>query len=283
MSKQDQVIVKQIPVSDIDHSRSKIIARFESEAPESEDLSELVQSIKLSGIIEPIIIRPKGSSGYEVVAGNRRLRAAKIAKLQYVPGIVRDLDDIESRRIAFVENVIRKSLNGMQMAKGLAAMYQDVGISPEIAIKKVHRIKNELNISSTRTNIRRPRQPDGNPTDEFMQVFNAIPLSAQRQYVLLENVTHLTEDVQEHAEEANLTADKIKILTHTKLREHPKIQSRIIEDIRSKKVNINRAKLIANQAVKDLETGNLYEDEDGHVVSSSYREPEEKVTYTPDT
>jgi ParB family chromosome partitioning protein len=75
------------------------------------ELEEFISSVKQLGFIEPIIIRKAGSSKNVVVAGNRRLRAARIAKLETVTAIVRDLSDEEAIRIAYIENVHRPVAN----------------------------------------------------------------------------------------------------------------------------------------------------------------------------
>jgi len=81
-----------------------------------ETLDELVQSIREKGIIQPILVRPKGEI-YELIAGERRFRAANILQLKEIPSIVKDVDDRDSLEIALIENIQRKELNPIEEAR----------------------------------------------------------------------------------------------------------------------------------------------------------------------
>ncbi len=88
-----------------------------SEFDETE-LSELANSIREKGLVQPLIVRPAKDSGYEIVAGERRWRAAQLAALHKIPVIVRQLSDQESLELAVIENVQRADLNAMEEARG---------------------------------------------------------------------------------------------------------------------------------------------------------------------
>ena len=85
---------------------------------DKEKLKELSESIKEHGIIQPLIVRKKGMD-YELVAGERRLRAAKLAKLQTVPVLIRDYDEKQMRELSLVENIQRHDLNPLEEAKAI--------------------------------------------------------------------------------------------------------------------------------------------------------------------
>ncbi len=85
---------------------------------EDADIESLAQSIKTKGILQPLIVRPVPSGDYEIVAGERRWRAAQRAQLHEVPVIVRDLDDREMLEIALIENIQRADLNPLEEAQG---------------------------------------------------------------------------------------------------------------------------------------------------------------------
>src|SRR6201999_2567964 len=87
-----------------------------------EELASLAASIKEKGILTPILVRPLGSDSYEIVAGERRWRAAQMAKLHDVPVVVRELADAEELEIAIIENVQRADLNAVEEA----AAYQEL-------------------------------------------------------------------------------------------------------------------------------------------------------------
>lgn len=82
-----------------------------------EELAELAQSIKENGLIQPIIVRPSAVFGYELIAGERRLRAAQLAGLNKIPAIVKELSNEESMRQAIIENLQRSNLNPIEEAK----------------------------------------------------------------------------------------------------------------------------------------------------------------------
>ena len=84
-----------------------------------EELSDLVQSVKEKGILQPILVRPVAgeANAFEIVAGERRWRAAQLAKLHDVPVTVRDMTDGEALELAIVENVQREDLNAMEEAR----------------------------------------------------------------------------------------------------------------------------------------------------------------------
>jgi ParB-like chromosome segregation protein Spo0J len=282
-----QEVLKQIPVSSIDFAGKNIIARFFSEQPESEEIAELVQSVKKHGVLEPVIVRPKGSNRYEIVAGNRRLRAAKIVRLDTIPTIVRDVDNMHARIIAFVENMFRKDYEGIEKAKGIAAIYQDVGIPKEIAIKKVHRMMNKGESLRETFSKDHSYKPDADPTPEFLEAFNQIPLGPNRQYVLLQLVTQLSEPAQSAAQSTEketgkkIPTKKLQLLTHSRLKKYPEVQEYLLELIKPKKVSLNKAKQIVDQAIRDLESGQMWV-EKGVVCFGSGRKKEDDITKEPE-
>lgn len=103
-------VVENIDINKIIPNRSNPRKKFDQEA-----LEELAESIKLYGIIQPIVLI-KYEDKYEIVAGERRFRAAKIANLQKVPAIIKDLDDKSKDMISMVENIQRKDLNPYEEA-----------------------------------------------------------------------------------------------------------------------------------------------------------------------
>ena len=90
---------------------------------DKEKLKELSESIKKHGIIQPLIVRRNGSN-YELVAGERRLRAARLAKLQTVPVLVRDYDEKQMRELSLVENIQRHDLNPLEEAKAIRELME---------------------------------------------------------------------------------------------------------------------------------------------------------------
>jgi ParB family transcriptional regulator, chromosome partitioning protein len=98
-------------------------------------LNELSESIKEQGIIQPILVRKKSDNKYEIVAGERRWRAAQLAKIHEVPVIILNIDDKKSLEFAILENIQRSDLNGIEEALGYDNLVKKFGYSQEILSK----------------------------------------------------------------------------------------------------------------------------------------------------
>jgi ParB family chromosome partitioning protein len=98
-------------------------------------LSELSESIKEQGIIQPILVRKKSEDKYEIVAGERRWRAAQLAKIHEVPVIILNIDDKKSLEFAILENIQRTDLNGIEEALGYDNLVKKFGYSQETLSK----------------------------------------------------------------------------------------------------------------------------------------------------
>jgi ParB family chromosome partitioning protein len=98
-------------------------------------LSELSESIKEQGIIQPILVRKKSEDKYEIVAGERRWRAAQLAKIHEVPVIILNIDDKKSLEFAILENIQRADLNGIEEALGYDNLVKKFGYSQETLSK----------------------------------------------------------------------------------------------------------------------------------------------------
>ena len=105
---------------------------------DTEKLQELAASIKEFGVVQPLVVRKKGQ-GYELVAGERRLRAASLAGLTSVPAIIKEYDDIKMMEIALVENIQRHDLNPIEEAQGLRRLMAECRLTQEQAAEKVGR------------------------------------------------------------------------------------------------------------------------------------------------
>jgi len=104
---------RELPIEHLVASRDQPRKAFCADA-----ISELAQSIAARGMLQPILVRPIGVNNYEIVAGERRWRAAQKAKLHTVPAIIRELTDMEAAEIALIENVQRVDLNPIEEARG---------------------------------------------------------------------------------------------------------------------------------------------------------------------
>ena len=96
-----------------------------------DDLKDLAASIAEKGVIQPLIVRPRGGGEYEIVAGERRWRAAQIAQLHELPVVVRDFDDVEVLEVAIIENIQRADLNAIEEAAGYKQLMEKFGHTQE--------------------------------------------------------------------------------------------------------------------------------------------------------
>jgi ParB family transcriptional regulator, chromosome partitioning protein len=102
-------------------------------------LAELADSIRARGVLQPIVVRALPGGHYEVVAGERRLRAARIAELETVPAMVRETDDWERLDLALAENMARVDLNPIEEARACALLVDDLGLTKEEVGRRVGR------------------------------------------------------------------------------------------------------------------------------------------------
>jgi ParB family transcriptional regulator, chromosome partitioning protein len=108
-----------------------------------ESIDELADSIAERGVLQPILLRPHGD-GYEIIAGERRWRAAQRARLHAIPAIVRDLDDASAAEIALIENIQREDLNAIEEAEGYKQLIEHHGHSADDIGRLVHKSRSHV-------------------------------------------------------------------------------------------------------------------------------------------
>jgi ParB family chromosome partitioning protein len=116
--------LRQVPVELIKPNPDQPRKEFNGES-----LLALAESIETRGILQPLVVRALPGGTYELIAGERRLRAAKIAQLEEVPAIVRDAEGAERLELALLENVAREDLNPVDEARACATLVEDLGVS----------------------------------------------------------------------------------------------------------------------------------------------------------
>jgi ParB family chromosome partitioning protein len=104
-----------------------------------EALAGLASSIEANGVVQPLLVRPLPDGSYELIAGERRWRAAREAGLARVPAIVRDQELAERLQVALIENMVREDLNPVEEARACAALVDELGLSKEELAKRVGR------------------------------------------------------------------------------------------------------------------------------------------------
>ena len=107
-------------------------------------LAELALSIKEQGVMQPILVRPVDGGRFEIVAGERRWRAAQQAGLREIPALVKNVPDQSALAVALIENIQREDLNPIEEAKGLARLIDEFGLTHEAAAKAVGRSRSAV-------------------------------------------------------------------------------------------------------------------------------------------
>lgn len=121
-----------IKISDIEPNRGQARKQFDETA-----LLELADSIGRHGILQPIAVRQKDNGFYEIIAGERRWRASKIAGLREIPAIVKEADDMIASELSLIENLQRENLNAVEEALGYKDLMDSFGLTQEEAAEKV--------------------------------------------------------------------------------------------------------------------------------------------------
>jgi ParB family chromosome partitioning protein len=106
---------------------------------DQESLESLAGSLGERGVLQPVLVRPRPGGTYELVAGERRWRAAQIAGLQSIPAIVREREDAQALEVALVENMAREDLNPIDEARACAALVEELGLTREGVGRRVGR------------------------------------------------------------------------------------------------------------------------------------------------
>ncbi|WP_294639519.1 ParB/RepB/Spo0J family partition protein [uncultured Aquabacterium sp.] len=121
-------------------------------------LYELAESIKSQGIMQPILVRPVGEGRYEIIAGERRSRAAKLAGLDEVPVLVKPVPDEAAAAMALIENIQREDLNPLEEAQGLQRLTAEFGLTHEQAAQAVGRSRSAASNLLRLLNLAEPVQ-----------------------------------------------------------------------------------------------------------------------------
>ncbi len=145
--------IQEIDISRITGNPEQPRTRFEDKA-----LDELARSITANGIVQPIVIRPKGS-GFEIVAGERRWRAAQRAGLHKIPAVIKEVSDDKILEIALIENIQREELNPIEEANAYRKLIDNIGLTQEQLSEQVG--KERSLIATTLRLLKLPKEIQG--------------------------------------------------------------------------------------------------------------------------
>jgi ParB family chromosome partitioning protein len=142
-----------LPVSQLQAGKYQPRTRMDEGA-----LNELAASIKTQGIMQPVLVRPVDGGRYEIIAGERRFRAAQLAGLDEIPVLVREVDDQAAAAMALIENIQREDLNPLEEAQGIARLISDFDFTHEQAANAVGRSRSAVSNLLRLVNLAQPVQ-----------------------------------------------------------------------------------------------------------------------------
>ena len=182
-----------------------------------EALNDLAESIKEHGVFQPIIVK-KSIKGYEIIAGERRVRASKLAGLEKIPAIIRNLNDEQMMEIALLENLQRENLSAIEEAVAYKSMIEKLNLTQEELSKKVG--KSRSHITNILGLLRLPKEVQEMVAHNKLSMGHARVLSKlEDNDKILEMARQIVErkiPVRELEQQAEDKAKKVKIERHTK-------------------------------------------------------------------
>ncbi|MDL2284765.1 ParB/RepB/Spo0J family partition protein [Oxalobacter sp. OttesenSCG-928-P03] len=153
----DKSDLSSVPIAMLQAGKYQPRARMDEGA-----LNELAQSIREQGVMQPILVRrigqKDGADRYEIIAGERRYRAAQLAGLDHIPALVKDVDDQTAAAMALIENMQREDLNPLEEAQGIHRLISDFGFTHEQAANAVGRSRSAVTNLLRLLNLARPVQ-----------------------------------------------------------------------------------------------------------------------------
>ena len=206
-SKEPQEVTQLVPLSSI-----RLPAQQPRRYFEQQKMAQLVLSVKEHGILEPLLVRPLPDGEYELVAGERRYRAAKEVGLLEVPIVARELTDEEALQLALVENLLREDLNPVEETEGilqLLALKLDLSVQEVIAV--LYRMQNEAKGKVT-------RNVTGSSEQEQVQwVFEGLGLMSWESFIRNRlPLRNLPEDILEVLRQGKLAYTKAQVIARVK-------------------------------------------------------------------
>jgi ParB family chromosome partitioning protein len=133
---------RELPLEDISANPFQPRKRFDDQA-----IKELATSIRATGVLQPILVRRSGPGGFQLVAGERRLRAASLAGLDRIPAVIREVSDREMMELALVENIQREDLDPIEEAKAFQTLIEKIGLTHDQLSERVGKQRSSISNS----------------------------------------------------------------------------------------------------------------------------------------
>ena len=200
-----------------------------------EALNDLALSIKEHGVFQPIIVK-KSIKGYEIIAGERRVRASKIAGLKKIPAIIRNLNDEQMMEIALLENLQRENLTSIEEAEAYRKMIDQLDLTQEELAKKVG--KSRSHITNILGLLRLPKEVQEMVAKNKLSMGHARVLSKlddeEKIILMAKEIVEKKIPVREIEQESEKEAKKVKIERHTKSKTS---EFKYVEDLMREKLD----------------------------------------------
>lgn len=250
-------MTEEIPISEITVSEWDARQNTEKDV----EIEDLMRSIEFDGLLSPVTVTKPEHGKYLLIAGRRRLNACKLLGMQKIAAhIVNDKTETQKRRATLMENLNRKDLTEMEKAYGMLAMYESEGYTGQQALEQLKVLYNhgykvrETNYDQMLSKGLREGKAFY-PTKHFVKVVETIGQSPNTQYQWLQLVTQIDKSVLQTAQKIGLKRDKMTMLTHQRLRPHPKLQIHIAK--RMAGLSQQESRELVYQMIRDVETGAL--------------------------
>ncbi len=185
-------------ISELEPNKGQPRTTFDDQA-----LSELADSLREHGVLQPLVVRPMEKGGYQIVAGERRWRAARMVGLSELPVVIRELDDQQTLQIAIIENLQREDLNLMELALGYQALMKQYNMTQEQVAAKVGKSR-----SVVANTIRLLALPD---SVQRMVQEGSLSFGHARALLALEDTKLLTDTAQKVIKDGILVRDIEKL------------------------------------------------------------------------
>lgn len=180
-------VVQEVPLEAIDVNPRQPRARFDDQA-----IQDLATSIRDRGVLQPLLLRARGGDRFELIAGERRLRASRLAGLERVPALVKEANDSESLVLAIVENVLRADLTALEEARAYQALMAEFSLTQDEVARRVGKsrpaITNTLRLLQLPAEAQRDLE-EGRITAGHARALLAAPTEAARSALSREIVT----------------------------------------------------------------------------------------------
>ncbi len=230
-------------------------------------LNELAASIKTQGIMQPVLVRPVEGGRYEIIAGERRFRAAQLAGLDEIPVLVRDVDDQAAAAMALIENIQREDLNPLEEAQGIARLISDFDFTHEQAATAVGRSRSAVSNLLRLVNLAQPVQTmlmagdiDMGHARALLSVDNASQISLANHVVSKRLSVRETEKLVARALEeqaSSATAPRIKEKSGDIVRLEEELSDKLATPVAFKMGNKGKGQMIIDFADLDILEGVL--------------------------